>query len=115
MSDKPGIYVLRAGTEAFPKREGLSAGDIVIMKSGDVAVWVGEMWDLLPGRYLDIEQLKSFLCYVATGWPSSADEAEVDLKDKVTELFLQRFLSTVSKLASTGHFDSVPSLDQSIS
>lgn len=105
-----GIYILRSNSENFPDRETLNPGDIVIMKSGDIAVWVGSSWDLLPGRYLTLEQLKVFISYVGTGWPSRL-EAVQDLSGQFSNLFLDRMLATADKLNP----DSVASLDQSVS
>lgn len=102
-----GIYVLRSDTEEFPKRSNLTLGDIVIMKSGDIAVWVGESWDLLPGRYMGLEQLKAFVSYVGSGWPASASEAREDLAGRVSDLFLERLLITTEKVSMAG-------LDQSV-
>lgn len=95
------ISVLRKNTDPFPDRESCETGDIVVMASGDVMVWTGSMWDLLPGRYASVEELKVFLSYVASGWPDDPETARVDLTGRVPEIFLERMVETVSRIRRT--------------
>jgi hypothetical protein len=99
MTTSHSIYVLRKPTDPFPDRNACTPGDIVVMASGDVMVWTGGSWDLLPGRYLTIDELKTFILYVASGWPDNAEVARVDLEGKLPELFLDRMVGTVLKLS----------------
>lgn len=96
----PDIYVLRKNTEPLPSREKCGPGDCVIMPSGDVLVYTGGSWDLLPGRYASIEQLKEFIGYVASGWPDTPQIARMDMEGKVPEEFLGRMISTVERINS---------------
>jgi len=100
MTPSPAIYILRKSTDPIPEREKLSPGDVVVMSSGDVLVWTGAMLDLLPGRYASIDELKEFLSYVASGWPDDPETAKADLAGRVPELFLERMITTVSKLVN---------------
>lgn len=97
-STSPSIYVLRKSTDPFPDRATCSPGDIVVMASGDVMVWMGGSWDLLPGRYLSMDELKTFISYVASGWPDDVNVARMDLEGRLPELFLDRMLGTVGRL-----------------
>jgi hypothetical protein len=97
---KPSIYILRKNSDIFPSREICSPGDMVILPSGDVLVFVGNMWDLLPGRYITIEELKEFVSYISSGWPDDPNDAQADLEGRLPELFLEKMLNTVRRLAS---------------
>lgn len=99
---RPSIYILRKNTDTIPDRQTCAAGDIVILPSGDVLVNVGLMWDLLPGRYVSVDELKEFVSYVSSGWPDDPGTARDDLDGRVPELFLDRMMGTVSKLAGPG-------------
>ncbi len=94
----PNIYILRKQEDKIPMRQELSVGDIVILQSGDILVSLGDMWDLLPGRYLDIDELKEFILYVRSGWPDDLEMMESDLKDRINKGFLSRMSKTVEKL-----------------
>ena len=96
----PSVYILRKGISDMPKREDCSEGDIVILLSGDILVCVGGAWDLLPGRYMEVEELKEFVSYVSSGWPEDPGTASEDLEGKIPQDFLDRMLITVRKLAS---------------
>jgi hypothetical protein len=98
MGESPSIFVLRNTTDPLPPREDLSPGDFVILVSGDVLVFTGLMWDLLPGRYLDIDELKEFVTYVASGWPEDSDIARLDMRGKVPDTFLERMLQVVKNI-----------------
>ena len=98
MPTPPSIYVLRKSTDPLPSRDNVTPGDVVILASGDVLVYTGLMWDLLPGRYVTIEELKEFIGYVASGWPDDPKIAKEDLKGKISELFLNRMLQTIERL-----------------
>jgi hypothetical protein len=101
MTPPPSIYVLRKPTDPIPERDKLSPGDVIVMSSGDVLVWTGTMLNLLPGRYANIDELKEFLSYIASGWPDDPETARADLDGRVPELFLERMLGTVGKIASS--------------
>ena len=96
---KISITILRKVTDQFPKRETCSLGDMVVMTSGDIMVWTGNSWDLLPGRYLSVEELKTFISYVASGWPDNSDIANQDLFTKMPNMFLSRMLDLVDKIS----------------
>lgn len=98
MAGSPSIYVLRKNTDPMPPREDLSPGDFVILFCGDVLVFTGLMWDLLPGRYLDVDELKEFVTYVASGWPEDSGIARLDMEGKVPDFFLDRMLLTVDNI-----------------
>lgn len=83
----------------MPRRKDCSRGDIVILFSGDILVCVEGAWDLLPGRYMEVEELKEFVSYVSSGWPEDPETARADLEDRLPEKFLERMLVTVEKLA----------------
>lgn len=89
---RPSVYFLRKNSDKIPDRRDCSAGDIVILVSGDVLVFTGRMWELLPGRYESIDQLKEFVGYVSSGWPDDTEMARTDLSGKVSPEFLSRFL-----------------------
>lgn len=95
---KPSVYILRNGTDKIPDRGNCSAGDIVILTSGDILVFTGRMWQLLPGRYESIEQLKEFIGYVSSGWPDETKTARTDLSGKVSPDFLSRFLKMCDRI-----------------
>jgi hypothetical protein len=99
---KPSIYILRKNSDPLPARDTCALGDIVILPSGDVLVYVGNMWDLLPGRYVSVDELKEFISYVSSGWPESQDTAKTDLEGRLPKQFLDRMLSTVEKLSCPG-------------
>jgi hypothetical protein len=63
-------------------------------------VYTGTMWDLLPGRYVTVEELKEFVGYVSSGWPGDVDMARDDLEGRLPPNFLERMLTTVSKLSA---------------
>lgn len=93
------IYVLRKPTDPVPERETCSLGTVVIMHSGDILVWNGSMWDLLPGRYLSPEQLKDFVSYVASGWPPDHNDLVTDLSPLIEdEKFIARAVDTCRKI-----------------
>ena len=96
----PSVYILRKNTDPVPDRATCSPGDIVILASGDILVYTGTMWDLLPGRYVTVEELKEFVGYVSSGWPSHVGMAREDLEGRLPPEFLERMLVTVTKLAS---------------
>jgi len=85
----------------MPKREDCSRGDIVILLSGDILVSTGEAWDLLPGRYMEVEELKEFVSYVSSGWPDDPEVAIADMDKKIPPEFLERMVVTVRKLADS--------------
>jgi len=97
----PSVYILRKNTDRVPDRKTCSPGDIVILASGDILVYTGTMWDLLPGRYVTVEELKEFVGYVSSGWPDDPETARADLTGRVPELFLDRMITTVLKLAQS--------------
>jgi hypothetical protein len=82
----------------MPKRDSCVLGDVVILQSGDILVWVGDMWDLLPGRYLDINELKDFILYIRSGWPNDTEMMLEDLKGLINTDFLTRMEKTVKTL-----------------
>jgi hypothetical protein len=94
----PSIYILRKNTDPIPDRATCSPGDIVILASGDILVYTGTMWELLPGRYVTVEELKEFVGYVSSGWPKDVGMAREDLGGRVPGEFLERMLVVVSKL-----------------
>lgn len=96
----PSIYLLRREEDEIPKRETLAVGDIVILKSGDILVCLDGMWDLLPGRYLEVEQLKEFILYIRSGWPSEVEVLKGDMAGRVSDQFLSRMIQTVERLNS---------------
>jgi hypothetical protein len=96
---RPSIYILRKKTDPIPPRQDLSPGDVIILPSGDVLVYTGSMLDLLPGRYISIEELKEFVSYVSSGWPDDPSTARADLEGRLPEQFLSRMVGTVEKLA----------------
>jgi hypothetical protein len=96
--DRPSVYVLRRPSDPFPEDKDVSAGDFVIMHSGDVAVWDGVFWHLLAGRSLTVDELKEFLGYVGSGWPSDPADAQADLAGKLPETFLARMLTVCGKI-----------------
>jgi hypothetical protein len=95
---RPSIYILRKNNDKIPDRENCSRGDIVVLNSADVLVFTGYSWDLLPGRLITIEELKEFIGYVSSGWPDSVDVAREDLEGRIPPKFLDRMLTTLSKL-----------------
>ena len=99
---RPSIYILRKNTDPIPARQDLSPGDVIILPSGDVLVYTGSMLDLLPGRYISIDELKEFVSYISSGWPDDPRDARADLEGRLPEQFLSRMLGTVEKLASPG-------------
>jgi hypothetical protein len=86
---KVSVYVLRKNLEEFPKGSSCNSGDVVILPSGDILAWSGFTWVLLPGRYLDINQLKEFVGYVSSGWPTDIDTLVKDLSKLIPD---KRFL-----------------------
>lgn len=98
----PSIYILRKNTDPVPDRATCSPGDIVILASGDILVYTGSMWDLLPGRYVTVEELKEFVGYVSSGWPEEIGMAREDLAGRLPPDFLNRMLVTVARLAGEG-------------
>lgn len=97
---RPSVYVLRKPSDPFPEDNRVSPGDFVILHSGDMTVWDGLFWHLLPGRSLSVEELKEFLGYVGSGWPSDPADAEADLAGKLPEPFIARMLTVCAKLQS---------------
>ena len=95
----PAIYILRKNSDKIPDRDTCKPGDIVVLASGDILVYTGSMWDLLPGRYATVEQLKEFVGYVSSGWPDDPEIARADLDGKVPPDFLNRMVGTVGRLA----------------
>jgi hypothetical protein len=98
---RPSIYILRKNTDPIPARDTCSPGDIVVLPSGDVLVYTASMWDLLPGRYISIDELKEFVSYISSGWPDTPSDARADLEGRLPEQFLSRMLGTVEKIASS--------------
>jgi hypothetical protein len=96
--NRPSVYVLRRSSDPFPDDDRVSPGDFVILHSGDVTVWDGVFWHLLPGRSLSVEELKEFLGYVGSGWPTSPEDAQADLNGKLPEYFLSRMVKVCAKL-----------------
>jgi len=84
----------------MPRREDCSEGDIVILTSGDILVCTVETWYLLPGRYMEVEELKEFVSYVSSGWPKDPETASIDLQGKVPKDFLKKMLDLIEKLSS---------------
>jgi hypothetical protein len=94
----PSIYVLRKAKDPLPNQSDTRAGDVVIMHSGDIMVNDGGMWYLLPGRYLEPEQLKLFIRYVASGWPSDPSLVEGDMADLKDKRFLSEMIKVAEKI-----------------
>lgn len=84
----------------MPERSSLSKGDIVILSSGDILVWSKNTWSLLPGRYLEMKELKEFIGYIGSGWPSTSTEVFKDLGDKLPEQFLKRMEKVVAEMSA---------------
>ena len=97
----PSVYILRKNSDKIPDRDTCKPGDIVVLASGDILVFTGSMWDLLPGRYATVEQLKEFVGYVSSGWPDDPEIARADLDGKVPPDFLSRMADTVARLSAT--------------
>ena len=95
---RPAVYVLRKPSDLFPDDSGLSPGDFVIMHSGDVNVWDGVFWHLLPGRFVTVEELKEFLAYAGSGWPTDPDDARNDLRGVLPDDFLERMLKVCARI-----------------
>jgi hypothetical protein len=95
---RPGVYVLRKPSDTFPEDSALSPGDFVIMHSGDVNVWDGVFWHLLPGRFITVEELKEFLSYAGSGWPTDPEDAKNDLKGVLPDYFLDRMLKVCARI-----------------
>lgn len=98
MPTPPSIYVLRRSADPLPSRDSVAPGDVVILASGDVLVYTGSMWDLLPGRYVTVEELKEFVTYVASGWPEDPETARADMEGKMPAQFLSRMVQTVERI-----------------
>lgn len=96
--NRPSVYVLKKSTDPFPEDDKVSSGDFVILHSGDVTVWDGVFWHLLPGRSLTVDELKEFLGYVWSGWPSDPADAQADLAGRLPEPFIARMLTVCAKL-----------------
>jgi hypothetical protein len=96
----PSVYILRKNNDKIPDRDTCSPGDIVVLTSGDILVYTGSMWDLLPGRYATVEELKEFVGYVSSGWPDDPEIARADLEGRVPTDFLDRMVGTVERLKS---------------
>lgn len=92
----PSIYILRNNTDKIPTD--CETGDCVILPNGDVLVKTPTIWDLLPGSLININELKEFVTYVASGWPDDPDVARADMGDRVPADFLDRMVQTVKKL-----------------
>lgn len=99
--DLPSLYILRKPSEPLPNFSDCEPGDTVIMHSGDIMVHDGQMWYLLPGRYLDMEQLKLFVRYVGSGWPSNPSMITEDLKELGNDRFLSEMVKVCEKLKAT--------------
>lgn len=104
-TDLPSIYILRRPTDPLPDRSKCTAGDIVIMSSGDVMVMDGpgtdqeSMWILLPGRYLTLEELKAFVGYVSSGWPPDPTMIKDDIAALISnERFVAEMGSVCAKI-----------------
>jgi hypothetical protein len=95
---KPSFYILRKPSDPLPGDSDVSPGDVVVMHSGDICVWDGTFWDLLPGRFISVEDLKEFIGYVSSGWPGTPGEIKQDLGDKLPEDFLTRMEKVCAKL-----------------
>jgi hypothetical protein len=95
----PAVYILRKNSDKIPDRETCNPGDIVVLASGDILVYTGSMWDLLPGRYASVEELKEFVGYVSSGWPDDPEIARTDMEGRVPDMFLDRMVGTVARLA----------------
>lgn len=98
MSNRPSVYVLRKPSDPFPDDNSLAPGDFVIMHSGDVNVWDGVFWHLLPGRFISVNELKEFLGYVGSGWPTDPEDAQNDLEGLLPENFLQRMVKVCARI-----------------
>ena len=99
--DLPSLYILRKPSDPLPNFSECEPGDSVIMHSGDIMVHDGQMWYLLPGRYLDMEQLKLFVRYVGSGWPSDPLMIKQDLADLNNERFLNEMVKVCMRLKAT--------------
>jgi hypothetical protein len=102
MSNSPSIYIARKNKENddMPERSSLSKGDIVILSSGDILVWSKNTWFLLPGRYLEMKELKKFVGYIGSGWPTNSSEVFRDLGDSLPEVFLKRMEKVVAEMSA---------------
>jgi len=96
--DLPSLYILRKPSDELPKFTVCKPGDTVVMHSGDIMVHDGQMWYLLPGRYLDTEQLKLFVRYIASGWPSDPFMVRDDLAELENERFLDEMVKVCERL-----------------
>lgn len=97
----PSIWILRKPTDEFPDKSGCKDGDLIVLSSGDILVFIDQFWDLLPGRYLDTEELKEFISYVRGGWPESSEIVRDDLTGKLRGDFVDRMCGTVEKINRT--------------
>lgn len=94
------VYILRRNSDSPPARDTCAPGDTVIMASGDILVWTGAMWTLLPGRYLSVDELKEFVAYVATGWPDTPATFVADMAGAIGhEDFVRRAAGVCERLS----------------
>ena len=109
MSSKVPISILRTNSEEWPKREDCVPGQIVVMTSGDMMVWSGYMWFLLPSRLITIDELKEFIGYVQSGWPSEPAEILRDLGESITDkTFLHRAMFVCGNIGKEGGLPAPP-------
>lgn len=109
MTSKVCISILRSQLAEWPKREDCSAGDIVVMVSGDLMVWSGYAWFLLPGRFISVGELKEFLSYVQSGWPLDSEEFIKDLGPLIEDKdFLHRAAELCPKIGKEGGLPAPP-------
>ena len=94
----PSVWVLRKSTDDFPEKSACKNGDFIVLYNGDILVFIDQFWDLLPGRYLDMEGLKLFIEYVRNGWPDDVEMVRSDLTGKISDKFIDRMCQTVEKM-----------------
>jgi hypothetical protein len=96
---RPSIYVLRkAENLEMPKGSEMGPGDFVVFYTGDISVWDGVFWHLLPGRNLSVEETKEFISYVSSGWPGTVEEAIEDLEGVLPDWFLARMVKVCASI-----------------
>lgn len=99
ITGRPSVYVVRKSENPeMPKSSDMNPGDFVVMYTGDISVWDGVFWHLLPGRNLSVEEMKEFISYVCSGWPGSTEEAKEDLGEVLPEHFLNRMIGVCASI-----------------
>ena len=63
------LYFAKRNHDELPPRSECEVGDLAMLTSGDVFCYMGNMWKMIGGRWVDPKLKQTFFNYIKSGWP----------------------------------------------